>query len=93
MSREQKSLCRKPCHQLILHFYGVFFSRRKFSLLLPLLSMMSHLKLGKNAPFQSFLPLPSQSDAAPAKSVGYVFTASLIGVKYESNLSQILPAG
>lgn len=83
-----------PADALFLLFY---FSGRKFSLLLPCYPWYATWTWGKMllpmCPSQTLiLPLPPQSDA-PAKSAECLFTAPLTGVKHESNISWILPAG
>lgn len=104
MSREQKSLCRKSCCQLMLYFYffilveGIFHWNNPWKLLIqgnyPWCAIWTWGKMLLPVfPSQCLIfPLPPQSDA-PAKSAECVFTALLTGVKYEANVSQILPAG
>lgn len=94
-----------PCH-LRLYFYFVLFSlfylicfilvERNFHCCFPTIhdvppepgEKCSHLcALPRSHPSP-----PSPSDA-PAKSAECLLTASLPGVKHESNISQILPAG
>lgn len=96
-SREQKPLCRKPCHQLLLYFYFFIWEWKGIFTAVSLLSMMCHLNLGKNAPTYVPLPISHPSPPSPKWCTCQIsrmcVTALLTGVKYESNRGQILPAG